>query len=98
MAKPLSVEDRIRAHINEKFMRSKDIEEPDSIDFCAYFEQTYGTKQDELKNKFLKIEMCLREVDWLPPSHITTVVEENQMICQNFGQLPGNLDLQRRTV
>ena len=93
-----SVEVGIREHIDTKYLRSTDIENPDSIDFCAYFEGTYGNKLDELKDKFQKIESFLRQDGWNPQEHITTVVSENQMIRQNVGQLPGSLDLQRRTV
>ena len=76
--KKLSVEDQIREHINEKYLRSKDIENPDSIDFCEYFEKAYGDKKDELKAKFLKIESFLRQQGWNPQQHITTTVSENR--------------------
>ena len=38
-AKKLSIEDQVRAHINEKYLGSKDIEVTDSIDFCEYFDE-----------------------------------------------------------
>ena len=72
--KKLSVEDQIRGHINEKYLRSKDIENPDSIDFCEYFHENYGDKKDELKAKFLKIKQWLSQDGWNPQGYITTVV------------------------
>ena len=35
----MSIEDQVRAHINEKYLGSKDIEVTDSIDFCEYFDE-----------------------------------------------------------
>ena len=89
--KKLSVEDQIRGHINEKYLRSKDIENPDSIDFCAYFEQTYGNKQDELKAKFLHIESFLCTDGWTPQAHITTVVDADPDDMPEFWAAPWQL-------
>ena len=63
----MSIEDQVRAHINEKYLGSKDIEVTDSIDFCEYFEKTYGDIKEDLKDKFLKIEADLRQDGWNPP-------------------------------
>ena len=71
----MSLEDKIRAHINDKYTKSKDIENPESIEFCDYFTQTYGQKMAELKDKFLKIESDLRQFGWTPQDCITTVVD-----------------------
>ena len=70
-AKKLSIEDQVRAHINEKYLGSKDIEVTDSIDFCEYFEKTYGDVKEDLKDKFLKIEADLRQDGWTPRGNRT---------------------------
>ena len=90
--KKLSIEDHIKNHIEEKYLRSKDIEDPDSIDFCEYFEQ-YATRQDVLKAMFLKIEACLRQDGWNPPEHITTVVPEDPDDMPEFWAAPWQLGL-----
>ena len=93
MAVMKSAEDRVKQHINEKYLRSKDIENPDSIDFCAYFEQEYGNKLDELKAKFQKIEEFLRHEGWNPPEHIVTVVSEDPDDMPEFWAAPWQLGL-----
>jgi len=90
-SKKLSIEDQIRAHINDKYLGSKDIEAQDSIDFCAYFVGNYGTKKDELKDKFLKIEHDLCQDGWNPPTAITNVVAENPDDLPEFFVAPWQL-------
>ena len=92
-SKTLSVEDQIRGHINEKYLRSKDIENPDSIDFCAYFEENYGTidQKGALKAKFLNIEMWLRQDGWNPQGFITQVVAEDPDDIPEFWAAPWQL-------
>ena len=84
----MSVEDQIRAHINEKYLGSKDIEVSDSIDFCKYFVTNYGDKQDELKAKYLKIEADLLRTGWTPPGPISHVVAEDPDDIPEFMAAP----------
>ena len=85
---PLSVEDQIRAHINEKYLGTKDIEVSDSVDFCTYFVTKYGDKPDELKAKYLKIESDLLQTGWIPPAAISRVVDENPDDIPEFMAAP----------
>ena len=82
------VEDRIKQHINEKYLRSKDIENPDTIEFCEYFAHTYGQKQLELKAMFLKIQNFLFQDGWNPPMHITNVVSPDPDDTPEFWAAP----------
>ena len=94
----MSIEDQVRAHINEKYLGSKDIEVTDSIDFCEYFEKTYGDVKEDLKDKFLKIEADLRQDGWNPQRQSHMWLQMTQMISQNSWWLHGSLDSQRRTA
>lgn len=88
-----SIEDRIRAHINAKYLGSKDIEITDSIDFCKYFEENYGTKENELKAKFEKIQSDLCQDGWIPPAVITHVIFDNPEDIPEFMVAPWQLGL-----
>ena len=87
----MSIEDQVRAHINEKYLGSKDIEVTDSIDFCEYFEKTYGDVKEDLKDKFLKIEADLRQDGWNPPEAIAHVVADDPDDIPEFLVAPWQL-------
>ena len=88
----MSVEDNIRAHINEKYLGSKDIEVSDSVDFCTYFMNTYGDNPDELKIMYKKIETYLcASTGWVPPEPITHVVAEDPDDIPDFMVAPWQL-------
>jgi hypothetical protein len=85
--------DLIKKQIYDKHLGSKDIEITDSIDFCKYFEENYGTKEKELKAKFEKIESDLCQDGWIPPAVITHAVFANPDDIPEFMVAPWQLGL-----
>ena len=87
----LPVEDQIKDHIHKTYLKSSDIEAPESIDLCAYFVKNYGDKHQDLKFKFLKIEADLRQTGWTPQETIQTVVSEDPDDIPEFWAAPWQL-------
>ena len=87
----MTVEDQVKDHIHRTYLKSADIEQPDSIDFCDYFVGNFGTKPKDLKNKFLKIEADLKRAGWTPQEHIQIVVAENPDDIPEFWAAPWQL-------
>ena len=66
---PPSLVQHITKCIHNKYLGSEDVEVPDSIDFCAYFEANYGDEAGKarLKDKFMKLQQDLeRATRWQP--------------------------------
>ena len=90
----VQIVDEIAKHIQAKYLGSKDIEVTDSIDFCEYFENRYGTDEGRalLKTKFLKLEKDLCVVTaWNPPSAVDVVKDANPDDIPDFCVSPWQL-------
>lgn len=71
---------------------SQDVENPASIDFCAYFVKTYDSRKDLLKGKFTKIESDIcRLTGWAPPGRVARVPDADPDDIPEFYAAPWQL-------